>query len=328
MKKNVSLFLLLLTITSCTNDLETLEGSFPYEPEKDIVLLDGNSLTKSSNDEANNILQFKNQTILNETISSLKKMTNEERLSWEKDMNFVSLNSVYENALDEVTAMDGTAEEYNDLKQKYQDCLYFPEYKEDYGFYLPVSKEELASVLNKNGEVMVGEKIINMKDIYEYRDLQLTGKALYDLEILPRLSNKDYIGNQYDSGWKENGNRKYKLKAGRRIMDVGRTEIALHIEISFRRKGAFGWMNYKETTQTTGNYYPYQGPIVATFYQEERGRSSHDHYIERGSSLWWKIVNNNKVATQMGGNFTVKFVGFNVTQSYQFNLPEITFAKM
>lgn len=325
MKKVLSLLLLLMAITSCTNDLETMEGVSLGEQKKDIVLLGGNSLTKSSNDQSDNILQFKDRTVLDETISRLKKMTNKERLEWEKKMNFISLNSIYEKALDEVTVTEGTAEEYNDLKEKYQNYLYFPEYKEDYGAYLPVSNEEIASVLNKNGEVIIGDEIVNMKDIFEYRDLQLTGNALYDLDVLPRLSNKDYIGNQYDSGWKEVGSRKFKLKGGRRIMDVGKTEIALHLEISFRKKGVFGWMNYKETTQTTGSYSPYYGPVGGTFYQEERGRSSHDHYIERGCSLFWKIVNNKKVATQMGGNFTVKFVGFNVTQSYQFTLPETAF---
>lgn len=325
MKKVLSLLLLLTAITSCTNDLETTEGVFSNGQEKDIVLLNGNSLTKSSNDQSDNILKFKNQSVLDETITRLKKMTNEERLEWEQEMNFVSLNSIYENALDEVTAMEGTAEEYNTFKEKYQDYLYFPEYKEDYGAYLPVSNEEVASVLNKNGEVMIGEEIVNMKDVFTYSDLQLTGNALYDLEVSPRLSNKDYIGNQYDSGWKEVGSRKFKLKAGRRIMDVGKTEIALHIEISFRKKGVFGWMNYKETTQTTGTYYPFSGPLTGSFYQEEKGRSSHDHYIGRGSSLFWKIVNNQKVATQMGGSFTVKFVGFNVTQSYKFDFPEIAF---
>ncbi|WP_370862513.1 DUF4848 domain-containing protein [Parabacteroides faecis] len=325
MKKIVSLLLLLMAITSCTNDLETPEISFPCGQEKDIVLLDGSSFTKSTNDQSDNILQFKNQTVLNETISSLKKMTNEERLEWEKKMNFISLNSVYEKALDEVTAMEGTAEEYNDLKEKYQSYLYFPEYKEDYGAYLPVSNEEVASVLNKNGKVIVGEEIVDMKDIFEYRDLQLTGNALYDLEVLPRLSNKDYIGSQYDSGWKEFGKRKCKLKAGRRIMNVSKTEIALHIEISFRKKGLFGWMNYKETTQTTGTYAPPGGPLSNNFYQQETGRSSHDHYVARGSSFWWEQGIGKKRAAKIGGSFTVKYVGFNVTMNYNFELPETTF---
>lgn len=325
MKKILSLLLLLATITSCTNELDTL-GENPSEGmEKDIVLLSGSSLTKSSSNPDDNILKFKNQTVLNETISNLKYLSNEDRLKWEKEMNFISLNSVYESALDEVTAMEGSAEDYQNLKSKYQNYLYFPEYKEDYGIYLPVSDEEVASVLNKNGEVMIGDEIVNLKDIFSYGDLQLTGNALYDLEVLPRLSNKDYIGNQYDSGWKENGSRKYKLKAGRRIMDVGKTEIALHLEISFRKKGVFGWMNYKETTQTTGTFYPFPGPLVGSFYQEETGRSSHDHYIERGSHNWWEQGGSYKIARQMGGNFTVKFVGFNVTANYVFDLPETTF---
>lgn len=324
MKKVLSLLLLLMAITSCTNDLETMEEVSLGEQKKDIVLLEGNSLTKSSNDQSDNILQFKDRTVLDETISHLKKMTNEERLEWEKEMNFISLNSIYEKALDEVTIMEGTAEDYYNLKDEYQSYLYFPEYKEDYGVYLPVGDEEVASVLNKNGEVMIGDEVINMKDIFSYGDLQLTRNSLYDLEVLPRLSNKDYIGNQYDSGWSEHGSRKCKLKAGRRIMDVKKTEIALHIEISFRKKGVFGWMNYKETTQTTGNYGPQQGPVFDTFYQEETGRSSHDHYVARGSHNWW-IAGVTKTAPKIDGNFTVKYVGFNVTTKYVFSLPQTTF---
>ena len=166
MKKVLSLLLLLMAITSCTNDLETTEGVSLGEQKKDIVLLYENSLTKSSNDQSDNILQFKDRTVLDETISRLKKMTNEERLEWEKEMNFISLNSIYEKALDEVTVMEGSAEDYYSLKDEYQNYLYFPEYKEDYGVYLPISDEEVASVLNKDGKVMIGDEVINMKDIF------------------------------------------------------------------------------------------------------------------------------------------------------------------
>lgn len=73
MKKVLSLLLLLMAITSCTNDLETTEGVSLGEQKKDIVLLYENSLTKSSNDQSDNILQFKDRTVLDETISRLKK---------------------------------------------------------------------------------------------------------------------------------------------------------------------------------------------------------------------------------------------------------------
>lgn len=41
MKKVLSLLLLLMAITSCTNDLETMEGVSLGEQKKDIVLLGG-----------------------------------------------------------------------------------------------------------------------------------------------------------------------------------------------------------------------------------------------------------------------------------------------
>ena len=318
-----------MLFASCTSDLDNVVKT-KVEQEEDIVLLNLPQ-TKSSNSNGNNILKFKNENVFNETVNKLQFLSNQERLEWEKQMNFESLNSVYEKALDEVTAMeDVTAEEYYSLKKTYQNSLYFPEYKEDYGFYLPVSREEMASVLNRNGEVMIGEEILNLKDIFDYYDLQLTGKALYDLEIQPRLGNKDYIGAQYDSGWKELGNRKFKLKAGRRIMDVKKTELTLHLEISFRKRGAFGWMNYRETTQTSGFYSPFLAPApgAGKFYKEETGRSSHDHYIERGNPILWEVAqidSNGQVIKKRGvritGNFTVKFVGFNYTQNYAFDLP-------
>ena len=85
MKKVLSLLLLLMIVASCTNDLDTMEGVSFNELEKDIVLLNGNSLTKSSDDQRINILKFKNQSVFDETITHLKKMTNEERLEWESD---------------------------------------------------------------------------------------------------------------------------------------------------------------------------------------------------------------------------------------------------
>ena len=151
-----------MLFASCTSDLDNVVKT-KVEQEEDIVLLNLPQ-TKSSNSNGNNILKFKNENVFNETVNKLQFLSNQERLEWEKQMNFESLNSVYEKALDEVTAMeDVTAEEYYSLKKTYQNSLYFPEYKEDYGFYLPVSREEMASVLNRNGEVMIGEEILNLK---------------------------------------------------------------------------------------------------------------------------------------------------------------------
>lgn len=158
---------------------------------------------------------------------------------------FTSIYDSYEAALNEADKYYDTKNHYEEFKEKYSN-LYFPEHEDDYSAYLPVSDENVAKLLNVNGEVEINGKIINMKDVSTYEELMKLGRTMEDYTVLK----SDYIGN-YINGFPElenGGNRRLKCRVYTQPGSTGVYEEIV-VDISFRKKGAFGiWYNYSSTT--------------------------------------------------------------------------------
>ena len=82
---------------------------------------------------------------------------------------FKSLYDTYEEALDVAVSYYEREGGYEEFKKRFS-SLYFPEHKDDYAVYLPVTDETLAKLLNVDGYVIIGDKKINMKDISTYEN--------------------------------------------------------------------------------------------------------------------------------------------------------------
>lgn len=181
---------------------------------------------------------------------------------------FKSIYDVYEEALNEADNYYDSENHYAEFKAKYP-SLYFPEYQDDYSAYLPVSNKYVAKLLNVNGEVKIGGKIVNMKDVYSYEKLAELGETLQD-DITPF----DYAGN-YLNGTpelKNQGDRKLKVKVYTEPGTSGVYE-AIVVDVSFRKKGAFGaWYNYRSKTTL--------GWVNGESWSKD-GFSSHDYKFAR-----------------------------------------------
>lgn len=332
--KKVFYLLISAILMSCTSELETIPGNAePTGKEVDVqcVKIENALQTKGSSDETY-ILKFKDRATFDRLVAQLSNETKEDAKAWENSLGFVSLHTVFEKAMREAENLDESEHAYKAFKAKYAESLYFPEYKEDYGAYLPLSNPQLAFVLNKNGEALIGNEKVNFKDITEYYQLQLTGEALYEADAnTPSfflLTEKQYVGSQYDSGWRVNpeGNRKLKLKIGRRIYDVNPTThyftVKLHFEISFRKKTWLGWSNYSSYTKTTATYYV-NGRRM-DFIQEEENKSSHDHYVTTDREcpeLQISQGNGEFVTTRINGTANIQFRGFPSIAVFNFDMP-------
>ena len=336
MKKSFYLSMLSIFFVACTNDLEEVttfdEANFVAK-DVEVVDLSNGLQTKSSENESEFILKFKDESTFNRIVKELSTGSDEAALAWEKNLGFTSLNTIFNNAMKEAAYLDESENAYKTFKAKYSKYLYFPEYKEDYGAYLPVSKEEFAFVLNKNGEVMIGDEKRDFTDIETYAQLQLTGEALYDIdENIPMPLNfkeDDYIGNQYDSGWRENpeGDRRLKLKIGRRVYNrdtqTGYFALRLHFEISFRKKTWLGWSNYDSRTITTTTF-TINNESTVTCNQTEEGRSSHDHYFITSydyPNLYLRLGNGEFQTTRINGSAKIEFRGFSTPENFYFDMP-------
>lgn len=228
------------------------------------------------------ILSFADEITFNRSVKLLSELDKNQRNEWIKANfgGFRSLYDIYTQAIEEAETLDESMQAYMSYKEKYRDYLYFPEYKEDYGVYLPVSDANVAMLLNKDGFVVIGGKTKNMRDITNYAQLQQTGKAMYapEDEVRTRASN---IGEEYDSGWFNYQNKKkIRLKCGRQITDIdpsvsGAITYRLHFEISFRKKTWLGWTNYSSCVNMNGFY---QIGNVVNISESKTADSSHDYY--------------------------------------------------
>lgn len=224
------------------------------------------------------------------------------------NLNFMSAAEVFDMAMEEATNLDFTQSQYKAFKLKYQKYLYFPEYGEDYGAYLPYGDATVASITNENGRYMVGNEIVQVQKITTYDQLQETGQAYYPKQqsftqlqsttqpktvyaykiALPGgfFDNKLKIGlNDYEfvEDWKKVGDgKKIRITFGRILKPRSGNipKVYWHSEVSFRKKGFFGgWYNYKSTTTFKANI-KYKDNTTQSFSMSASGVSSHDGYFD------------------------------------------------
>lgn len=220
--------------------------------------------------------------------------TEEEKVNWVKEHygNFQSMQALYDKAMEEAADLGETKEEYLKFKTKYN-SLYFPMYKEDGGYYIPLRNLNSAYLVNANGNISIDGNVRNKKDITTYQELMDLDRAYYvnDKPATMAAVNYDYftinpdvedVGSTWDSDWREraDGKRKVKLKVRRRIVSWN---LLFHTEVAFRKHTWLGWANYKSDTKVDGTATVYVSELNSTYhnmtlkyYHEESGKSSHD----------------------------------------------------
>ncbi|GHV39474.1 hypothetical protein FACS1894179_04430 [Bacteroidia bacterium] len=273
---------------ACSNDdldLKTQDNT--KEIEKAIEIVNITNTLKSSgiqfdNEERETVLKFRDEAVFMETLVLLEGMSREERENWNKQFgDFKSLDQMYNLAMQEADKLDFTEEEYKQFKEKYSSFLYFPEYKDDFGAYVPFESLSYAYITDKRGRYIIGDKVVELNKINTYEQLQKSGQAMYSLEEIEsnktlkatagynnikRVDVKSKFAGQAASDWFRGGSKngkKLQFKVGRRIKPftspnpTGGNPIlhgvntSLDVEITFRKKGFLGkWYNYSSDTDT------------------------------------------------------------------------------
>jgi hypothetical protein len=263
--KNIRFFVVTLIATlfaACTDDnVQQIENI------KDVELLDGN------------ILKFKDQATFDRYVSEGIKAPE----------GFYSIYQNFDEAMSEAESYYDREGGYEEFKQKYA-SLYFPEYKDDYSAYLPVSEDAKAKFLNLNGEVYIKDELKNFKDVDTYEKLMELGKGMarYDVKTKRKAE-----GTDPGTGLPLNGlNCIYyndrELWVNTDYNGSIATSPAIHIEICFRKKGFLGaWYNYSSESffgcdKTDVSSYP---DFSSGNIRPGDGYSSHDHYILRAAQI-------------------------------------------
>lgn len=279
MKKYLFFLFFLVAITSCNNE-EIFSENTENEnqaPDIEVVNISSDGL-RSTNSKDEFALKFRDEDVLRKTLDKLDSYSFQEKMDWSKSVGkFLSINSLYEQAMIEADSLDFTEEQYYEFKKKYEDYLYFPEYMDDYGAYLPYSDKNKVIIASISGKFLVGDQVLELDKITTYDSLQEYGLAYYSKEesseIDPIIETRNTKGTvnipwnriktsqhteEYSSGWQKVGNgKKLQVKFGIRNMLVRGKDICFHNEVSFRKKGFLGkWYNYSSKTSVKGLIVP------------------------------------------------------------------------
>lgn len=213
--------------------------------EEDVASLPVNNETlEGIGDE---ILDFATETDFFMTVN-----TDNSAIKTRTDTDFESLYDEYMAAVNVADEYYVSLEKYEEFKKIFPN-LYFPEYKDDYSFFLPVRDENIAKFLNKEGNVRIGGQIINYIDIHTHKDLLALGRLCSDETLTLTRANQIYgpYLNSIPNVYHPTDNDR-KMWANVRVGKKGNVP-ATFVVVCFRKKGPAGkWRQYTSEATMMG----------------------------------------------------------------------------
>lgn len=173
-------------------------------------------------------------------------------------LNEFSVNANFESLYDEFEKAWLVEEDYYVSDQKYDEFkklfphLYFPEYKDDYSFFLPVSNDSIAKLLNPEGNVKIAGKTVNYIDIKTPQDLLKLGRLAPENGENVIITRANYVNNIPEQLGPD-GDRKLWVNTGAHFLGNG--QPVTEIEIHFRKKAGIRgrrWKNYTSEASIIG----------------------------------------------------------------------------
>lgn len=257
--------------------------------DENVISLRKGELSKASNyalhfkDEAtytNAIRHFEAQRFVQPSLRrSLAKESIKSNSIVDLPTGFYSLEDVYVEAMKEAESYYERLGGYEQFKAKYT-CLYFPEKEGDYSAFRPVSSKAVARLVNPEGYVVIGDRILNKKDIFSYEQLK-------ELELtMPEDKDENQLRSSGGEELEIDGmSPKYNDRRDRKVwVSVTGNRAYKNFEVCFRKKGLLGvWYNYwSETELKIRSQNPPEPPLPPLYYWYElkaKGYSSHDYIV-------------------------------------------------
>ena len=182
-----------LMLSSCGNDSDVQNA------------VQAETATRSFDVNGTKVLEFASQSDFDSAVTQLSLLENSAKKSEWMHVHypmFRSIKDVYEDAMVEADEIGDSESDFDTFMDKYS-SLYFPLYKEDAGFYVPIKDENVAYFANANCEVRIAGKTITLRDINDYQTLMDLGVAYYTNPKPKRLmvaENNDVITFKIDRG--------------------------------------------------------------------------------------------------------------------------------
>ena len=229
----IALLFLAVGFHSCSNDEDLKMIGTENVPEVEVSKMSfWGASTRSSNEDIP-VLHFRDEQVYHQKMAELKAMSDEEKLSYFREIGFDGAFSTLYAADEEA---DGILENDNEeyikkqvevFKEKYSNLLAFnPEDTYDITPYLSFSDDELSLVGNIDGYVVIGNKLQQAKKNYPTYD---------EREV---ISTMNLSAGPIEPGWKEFKNASLTIKKGKykSTMTIGRIVNGNSFAVNFKTK--------------------------------------------------------------------------------------------
>lgn len=269
--------------TSCNND-DIVTNTMNQQEMPKTILLAGKEVKN-----VNGTLSFETKEQLNEIADNFISWVstksdsgistiNFSQIEELKKSGFISLYDVFINAMNDVDSYYSREGGYEEFKEKYS-SLYFPEEGDDISPYLPVKDKFMAMLANIDGEVLVANEKVSLKDISTYQQLKDLGLTEPDNGIALTAERGDVITGINSISKTEVGKNKVWVNTHYKEKD-GSIPVAW-IEVCFRKKYLLGWSNHNSNTTIkfgTGHGLNNYRGVKHESMSACHGFSSHDYY--------------------------------------------------
>lgn len=189
------------------------------------------------------ILNFTSKEAMSDTLNMLIHLSDEMQIAWAKKNNFMSLNILYWEALDELEDIQNSPN-YQEYKRRYNAyrkrySLYFlfnDRDTSDLSPYIATNTTSYALIANIEGKVMINNSLIDINDIEKYDDLDFAKVEKSSI-------------NTKSTYFEENINSLYIKTAKRKTWAKVETNMPyVYLKFFAHKKGPFGgWNKYKTT---------------------------------------------------------------------------------
>lgn len=207
-------------------------------------------VSPKDSEQSESILSFEDENAFQDALADIRRNGDNARIITRSGgSDFVSLYDEFDQAMTEADDYYQRDGGYEEFKAKFPD-LYYPEYKEDYSAFLPVSDEDVAKLLNRQGKVLIAGEERDFRDVWSYDKIVELGLGMPEASAemiqtkAPTLP-VNYFILTLD---KQTVNKKRQAWITLRGINVREETFQAKIgrvDLCYRKKGALGWYNGK-----------------------------------------------------------------------------------
>lgn len=207
-------------------------------------------VSSKDSEQSESILSFEDENAFQAALADIRMNGDNARIITRSGgSEFVSLYDEFDQAMTEADDYYQREGGYEEFKAKFPD-LYYPEYKEDYSAFLPVSDEDVAKLLNRQGKVLIAGEERDFRDVWSYDKIVELGLGMPDASVDGVQTKAGMVTLTLDKQKINKKRQAWITLRGINVRDGALQAKVGRVDLCYRKKGALGWYNGKMSSKS------------------------------------------------------------------------------